>query len=249
MPRLDRRTFLAATGSLAISSRAVASAPEIKAIAFDAFPIFDPRSIGALAQKLVRDQGEALAAQWSAKLFSYTWFETAADHYESFRTIADRALRSTAENLNIILDDTAREALVSHYDELEVWPDVKPALERLRNKGIRLSLLSNLSAATLKSNIERNGLNEYFESSLSTDSVRRFKPSPLAYAMAIDAFKLSKAQIGFAAFGAWDAVGASWFGYRTAWINRLNVPMDQFGTSPEFVSRGMDGVLTLAAIA
>lgn len=39
--------------------------------------------------------------------------------------------------------------------------------------------------------------------------------------MGIDAFKLKRAEIVFAAFGAWDAAGAKTFGYNTFWVNRL----------------------------
>lgn len=247
---VNRRLFLAGVGSvLAMPARAAVAPSTIKAIAFDAFPIFDPRSLTALARSLVGERGDALAAQWSAKLFGYTWLETAADHYESFSTIADKSLRATAGAMGIALDDATRQRLVGHYDELDVWPDARPTLDKLRARGIRLAFLSNLSFATLQANIARNGLGEYFEPPLSTDAVRHFKPSPAAYTMALDAFKLPKAQVGFVAFGAWDAIGATWFGYRTAWINRLNVPLDPLDQGPEITSRGLDGALMLAGVA
>jgi len=102
---------------------------------------------------------------------------------------------------------------------------------------------------TLQNNMDRNDISKYFEPSLCTDSVRRFKPSPEAYSMAISAFGLPKEKIGFVAFGGWDAAGASWFGYRSAWINRLDRPLDELGVSPEIVSRGIDGVLKLAGLS
>lgn len=112
-----------------------------------------------------------------------------------------------------------------------------------------MRFLSNLSANALNANMERNGIKHYFEHPLSTDSVKRFKPAPTAYAMALDAFSLPKDQIGFAAFGGWDAIGASWFGYRTAWINRTNAPLDPLATRPEIVTRGIEGVLTMAGVS
>ncbi len=66
--------------------------------------------------------------------------------------------------------------------------------------------------------------------------------------MALEAFRLPKAEIGFVAFGGWDAIGATWFGYRTAWINRLNSVMDPFDVRPEIVSPDMSGALGLAGI-
>jgi 2-haloacid dehalogenase len=251
IPLFSRRTMLAAgaCGMASVSTKLAAAAPTIRALAFDAFPIFDPRSLAALARTMVGDRGDALSAQWSARLFGYTWLETAAGWYRGFAAIADSALRVTAEAMGIALSDRQRHILVSHYNELDVWPDVKPALQRLRDRGIRIVLLSNLSLASLQGNIRRNGLERYFEPPLSTDAVRRFKPSPMAYAMALDAFGLPKSEIGFAAFGGWDAVGARWFGYRTAWINRLGVPGEGLDMQPEVTSRGIEGALTLAGIA
>lgn len=64
--------------------------------------------------------------------------------------------------------------------------------------------------------------------------------------MAVEALQLPKEAIGFAAFGGWDAAGATWFGYRTGWVNRLGVPPERLDAAPEIVARGMDGVLALA---
>jgi hypothetical protein len=41
------------------------------------------------------------------------------------------------------------------------------------------------------------------------------KLDPRAYQMRIDAFRLPKQEILFAAFGGWDAAGAKSFGYET----------------------------------
>jgi len=127
-------------------------------------------------------------------------------------------------------------------------PTCAPPSKKLRTAGIRLAFVSNLGADTLAANMRRNDIAHYFDPPLSTDRVRAFKPSPKAYAMAIDAWGLTRAEIGFAAFGGWDAVGATWFGYRTAWVNRLDVPAETLDVAPAITSRGIDGVLALAGI-
>lgn len=249
---LSRRTLVAssiAAAALASSPLRAAMPNRIKAIGFDGFVIFDPRSIAALAEQMFPGKGAALFGQWSAKLFGYTWLATAAGQYQDFQTLADRSLAFVATGMALALDNAARARLVDAFATLEPWPDVKPALERLRAAGVRLAFLSNLSEALLVANCNRAGITEYFERPLSTDRVRAFKPSPAAYRMGIDAFGLPVEQIGFAAFGGWDAVGAHWFGYRTAWINRLGVPTETIDIAPEIVSPGMDGVLKLAGIA
>ncbi len=196
-----------------------------------------------------RIPGDALASQWSAKLFGYSWLATAAGRYADFRTLADAALRYVAETMKVPLDARTRAQLAGAYDALDLWPDVKPALARLHTAGVRLAFLSNLGVETLNANMSANGIAGYFEAPLSTDAVGRFKPAPEAYAMALRAFGLPRAHIGFAAFGGWDAAGATWFGYRTAWVNRFDLPVEPLDTRPAITSRGMEGVLALAGIA
>lgn len=48
---------------------------------------------------------------------------------------ANKALRVTVEAMGIALTASQSDELVAHYHELDVWPDVKPALGRLREKG------------------------------------------------------------------------------------------------------------------
>ena len=254
LPTVSRRHALGLlAASAAALPRAVGAAPPetvaVDAIAFDGFPIFDPRSVIAVAKSLFADRGEALAQAWSTKLFGYTWLHTAAGQYATFDTVADQSLRYAADVMRLSLTDDARIRLVEAYAQLDIWPDVQPALDRLRAAGIKLAFLSNLGEATLRANMDRAGIAPAFDHVLSTDRVRQFKPSPTAYAMAIDAFGLPKSRIGFAAFGGWDAVGAAWFGYRTAWVNRLGVPRERIEPGPAIVGSDMNAVLALAGLA
>jgi 2-haloacid dehalogenase len=75
-----RREFFHLTvGSIvasALRSPLVADAitpPRFKAIAFDAFPIFDPRPIFGLAETLFPDKGADLSNAWRSRQFEYQW--------------------------------------------------------------------------------------------------------------------------------------------------------------------------------
>src|SRR5690242_18188347 len=71
------------TASFLVSSTLAraASGPKIKAVAFDAFPIFDPRPIMALADELFPGQGTDLSNAWRTRQFEYTWLRTLSRHY------------------------------------------------------------------------------------------------------------------------------------------------------------------------
>lgn len=231
-----RRRFLAlaAAGALmplAGTSRAAAPAP-IKAIAFDAFPIFDPRPVLAAVRQRFPAEGEALGKLWFAKLFPYTWLRTAAEQYAGFESVALEALDAAAGTLGMTLQSADREAAIAAFSQLALWPDAAGRLAEFRRRGLRLAFLSNLPEAMLRTNMRRTGIEPFFQAVLSTDRVRAFKPAPKAYRLAPAAFALKKEEIAFAAFAAWDAAGASWFGYPTVWVNRLGQPAEPFGAPP-----------------
>jgi 2-haloacid dehalogenase len=51
--------------------------------------------------------------------------------------------------------------------------------------------------------------------------------------LGVSLFGLPREEIGFAAFGGWDAAGAAWFGYPTFWVNRLGLPVEELAPGPE----------------
>ena len=245
-----RDSVVAAAGASFGLSALAAAVPVtgVRAIAFDAFPIFDLRAITVTARQLFPEKGEMLASVWSTKLFESTWLETSAGRYVGFEALAARALEFAAESAQVSLSGEALAKLVAVYSQLDVWPDVKAALEQLRASEIRLAMLSDLSEPVLRANLRHAGIEKHFEFVLSTDRVRKFKPAPEAYEMAMQAFRLPKETVGFAAFGGWDATGASWFGYRTVWVNRLHLPAETLDPKPALTSAGMEGVLELAGL-
>ena len=60
-----------------------------------------------------------------------------------------------------------------------------------------------------------------------------------------DSSRFQNGTAGAALAEAADAAGATWFGYRTAWINRSRALPEQAHARPVIVSEGMDGVLAL----
>src|SRR5262249_1238627 len=107
---------------------------------------------------------------------------------------------------------------------------------------------SNFTAAMLRTNLQAAGLSHFFEEHLTTDRVRAFKPSPRAYQMGMDYFQCDRQEIVFAAFAPWDAAGAKWFGYRTAWINRANVPPEELSVNPDSITPGLSAPWSLFLI-
>ena len=211
----------------------------VKAIAFDAFPVFDPRPVFVLAEQLFPGKGGMLSEAWRSRQFEYAWLRTIAERYADFWQVTEDALIYAAKALKVDLTAEHRERLMQAYLKLPPWPDVVPALRTLKEAGFRLAFLSNFTPHMLEANIRNGRLDGVFEHSLSTDTIRSYKPAPHAYRMATEAFRLKREEILFAAFAGWDAAGARAFGYKTFWVNRLKLPAEELGETADVTGDGL----------
>ena len=101
----------------------------------------------------------------------------------------------------------------------------------------------NFEKLNSEAGIKNAGLDGVFAHVLSTDQIRAYKPEPRAYQMALDALQLQREEILFVAFAGWDAAGAKWFGYPTFWVNRLHLPGEALGVTPDAMGRDLTDVV------
>jgi len=239
---VNRRKFVMLAGASVLAApavRSVAAERPVKAIAFDGFPIIDPRPVFAKVEEIFPGKGRALSEAWRTRLFEYTWLRTLGQRYADFWQVTGDSLAFSAKALGVDLSADQRETLMQTWLGLKAWPDVAPALKELKAAGIRMAFLTNLTETMLDAVVKNSGLEGFFEPHLSTDRVKAFKPDPRAYQMGPDAFKLAKEEIAFAAFAGWDAAGAKWFGYPTFWVNRSNARSEELGVVPDGVGPSM----------
>jgi 2-haloacid dehalogenase len=248
---LRRRDFLAlAAGGVAGSvwpSRLTAQGstrPRFRAVAFDAFPIFDPRPVSALAEKLFPGRGKDLSNAWRTRQFEYQWLHALSGRYVDFGQTTEDGLVFAAKLMQLDLIPEKREQLMRASLQLTAWPDALPALRSLRESGVRLAFLSNMTGRMLEAGIKNAALEGLFEHVLSTDQEKTYKPDPRAYQMAVDTLRLPREEILFVAFAGWDAAGAKWFGYPTFWVNRSHLPGEELGIAPDAVGRDLTDLVS-----
>jgi 2-haloacid dehalogenase len=242
--RVDRRKFVTLAAASLASPAVLAASRPIKAIAFDGFPITDPRPVFAKVEELFPNHGRALSEAWRTRLFEYTWLRSLGGRYVDFWHVTEQSLMFAAKASGVELSSDQRDAVMQTWLTLKAWPDVLPSLTQLKAAGIRMAFLANLTAPMLDAVVRNSALDGFFEPHLSTDRVAVFKPAPAAYQMGPDAFKLPKEQIVFAAFAGWDAAGAKWFGYPTFWVNRANARSEELDTVPDGTGEGMADLVT-----
>lgn len=233
----------AAAVSIPVTEPRAARVP-LRAVLFDAFPVFDPRPVAALAEVELPGRGAELTTLWRTRQFEYSWLRVVTHDYADFWQCTDDALRFAAASLNVQLSAAQRERLMNAYLALPPWPDAPAALRTLRDADVRLGFLSNFTAVMLEASLRRSGLADMFEHVLSTDRARTFKPDPRAYQLGVDTLRLPRDQIVFAAFAGWDAVGAKRFGYPTFWVNRMQAPPEELGVRPDASGHSLADLVT-----
>lgn len=237
---MNRRELLWVAGLTACAPKHVAATgARIKAICFDLFTLFDPRGVVDIARSVVGDAAPALWDTWKVRQFEYAWLRSSANQYADFHVVTSEALAFAARAHGLTLSASQQARLVDAYSELEVWSDTRAQLEAWRRAGLRLAPLANYAPAMLERLIAHGKLEPFFETLISTDAARAFKPDPRAYALGPQRLGLEREEVCFAAFGGWDAAGARWFGFPTFWVNRLGVSPEALGPGPHATGPGL----------
>ena len=224
-----------------------------RAVLFDAYgTLFDVYSVGLLAEQLFPGQGARLATVWRDKQIEYTRLVTTSDHgahYRPFWALTQNALAFAIKLIEPAArsDWPAYEAratqLMNQYRSLSAFPENRAVLQALRERGIATGILSNGEPEMLGIAIRSAGLDGLLDHVISVDGIRKYKTHPDAYALGEAATGLPRGQIVFVSSNAWDALAATWFGYRTLWVNRQNLPFEELGTQPTRTAQNLQAVL------
>ena len=217
----------------------------IQGVVFDAYgTLFDVYSIGALAEKLYPGQGAALSVLWRDKQIEYTRLISLSDpnpqgsrHYQSFWDITRASLRYALARLGLVHTADHENA------QLTAFPENLGVLQALRQRGMVTAILSNGSPEMLQSAVHSAGMRDLLDAVLSVDSVRQFKTTPTSYQIVTEHFGFAPADVLFVSSNAWDALGATWFGFTTLWINRQGLPPEAIGPAPQHTGRDLGEVL------
>src|SRR5204863_801010 len=120
------------------------------------------------------------------------------------------------------------------------FPDVRPGLEALASKGLRLAILSN-GAPTMLDLVTKNaGIHSLLEAVVSADDMRVFKPSPAVYGAVADRLQLQMHEIGFVSSNSWDVSGSSAAGLTAFWIQRwAGEPAEELAFASSRIGRSL----------
>ena len=224
----------------------------IQTVVFDAYgTLFDVHSVGALAEQLYPGQGAAISVLWRDKQIDYTRLITLSDphgtkgsrYYQSFWDITRNALLYTLERYQLDTQPEHISALMGQYAKLTPFAENVWVLQSLKERGITTAILSNGSPVMLETAVSSAGMTDLIDHVISVDPIRLFKTSPESYALVQTTIPCEKQDILFVSSNAWDALGATWFGFSTVWVNRQHLPFETIGPKPSYTGHDLTRVL------
>jgi len=212
-------------------------------ITFDCYGTLIDWEEGISRAFLEAAQGDGVRLDRTAILTAYAELEPRVESgaYQPYRDILGETAMRVANALGWPIDREQSNFLAQSLPRWTPFPDTNGALERLRNAGHRLGILSNVDDDLLAET--RRHFTVDFECIVTAQQVRSYKP-------AAGHFLAAKERIGEARWlhaaqsNFHDVVPANAMGIPTAWVNRRN-QAPRPGGVPTYEVHDLEGLAEL----
>ena len=203
----------------------------IKAIIFDAYgTLFDVNSAAEKCKDKIGDKWEGFANFWRTTQLEYTWLRSLMKRHKNFWQITEDSLDKSMKTFNI--DSAMKNELLNLYKALSPFKEVPETLKKLKERNLRLAILSNGTPSLLTQLVKNNNIDNLFDDLFSIEEVGIYKPDAKVYDLPIKKYKIEKSQVAFLSANTWDVSGGGNYGYQSIWVNRNNDIFDNLDYKP-----------------
>jgi 2-haloacid dehalogenase len=179
------------------------------------------------------DDPEPISKLWRARSLEYTFVANHIDAYQPFYEMNRDALQYALDAHSVDIDSEERDAILAVYHDLDVFDDVRDAIERLNKAGYPCYVVSNGNPEMLDSMIEHASISDLIEGTVSAHEVRTFKPAAEIYRHAAARTGTPIEEIAHATAGWFDVQGAIHAGMQGIWVHRSDDPWEPFDGTPD----------------
>jgi len=216
----------------------------IKAIIFDAYgTLFDVNSAAEKCKVKIGDKWQNFANYWRTTQLEYTWLRSLMKRHKDFWQITEDSLDKSMKTFEI--NTSMKTELLDLYKILSPYKEVKETLKTLKEKKIKLAILSNGTHALLNELVTNNNLENLFDDLFSIDDVGVYKPDPKVYDIPIKKYGFEKNEIAFLSANTWDVSGGGNYGYNAIWVNRNKNIFDKLDYNPNYEIRNLSELLRI----
>ena len=185
---------------------------------------------------------EELMALWFSTMLYHSLVDTVTSNYHDFGTIGAACMQMVAEGHGIKLDKEKAAKAMAAMKTIPAWPDVPPALKKLKEAGFRLYTLTNSAAPIIASQVKHAGIDQYFDGRLTTEGLNIYKPHTRTYHWAANEVGVPIGNCMILAAHGWDVAGAALAGMRAAFMRRPGKTLYPLGPDIEINAKDMAAV-------
>ena len=216
----------------------------IKAIIFDAYgTLFDVNSAAEKCKDKIGDKWEDFANYWRTTQLEYTWLRSLMKRHKDFWQVTEDSLDKAIKAFEI--DTSMRNELLDLYKTLSPFKEVPGVLKSLKERDLKLAILSNGTPALLNQLVKNNNLDNLFDDLFSIEKVGIYKPDSKVYDMPINKYKIQKNEVAFLSANTWDVSGGGNYGYNSIWVNRNNNIFDNLDYKPQNEIKNLKELLNI----
>ena len=216
----------------------------IKAIIFDAYgTLFDVNSAAEKCKDKIGGKWEDFANFWRTTQLEYTWLRSLMKRHKDFWQVTKDSLDKSMEAYEI--DYSLRNELLDLYKILSPFKEVPAVLKSLKEKDLKLAILSNGTPTLLNQLVKSNNLDNLFDDLFSIEEVGIYKPDSKVYDIPIKKYNIQKNEVAFLSANTWDVSGGGNYGYNSIWVNRNNNIFDKLDYSPKHQIKQLGDLLDI----
>jgi 2-haloacid dehalogenase len=216
----------------------------IKAIIFDAYgTLFDVNSAAEKCKDKIGDKWEGFANHWRTTQLEYTWLRSLMKRHKDFWQVTEDSLDKSMKTYEI--DSSMRNELLDLYKILSTFKEVPQVLKSLKEKDLKIAILSNGTPALLNELVESNNLENIFDDIFSIEEVGVYKPDSKVYDIPINKYQIQKSEVTFLSANTWDVSGGGNYGYNSIWVNRNNNTFDNLDYIPKYQIKDLSKLLDI----
>jgi 2-haloacid dehalogenase len=143
------------------------------------------------------------------------------------------------------IDPSMKNELLDLYKILSPFKEVPEVLKSLKEKDLKLAILSNGTPALLNQLVKSNNLDNLFDDLFSIEEVGIYKPDSKVYDMPIKKYNIQKNEVAFLSANTWDVSGGGNYGYNSIWVNRNNNIFDNLDYKPKNEIKNLKELLNI----
>lgn len=163
--------------------------------------------------------------------------------FVSYEYLTEKALHYACQKCNLTLTETQQNGLMNIWFSFNPWPDAKETLDKLKEKGYTVAMLSNGDTNMLEAISKHCGIE--FDYIFSAEKAKAYKPRKEIYEQVLSHFNISKEEHLHVAGSMFDTMGAKAAGFHCCWSNRYNDYLLDDTYAPDYTISNLSELLNI----